>query len=350
MTHPLLATALLDSLAFFVQQCINGLTFGSLIALIALGYTMVYGIIGLINFAHGDLFMLGAFLACTLIGWFGLESASAVGTIAGIVGLLIVVPLFTAGLNWSVDRLVYKPLRNAPKLAPLVSAIGVSFIFMNIGEFWGGPADRSFPDLVSRQNLPLPARCISNSRSRILLLVVVVVPIMIGLTVLVKRSQLGRAMRATAQDPIAAQLMGIHVDRVIGATFLIGGGLAGVASVIYGLYINTIGFQMGYENGLYAFTAAVLGGIGNIPGAVLGGLVLGLIRSLGSAYVSEHWVDALIFGTLILIPRVPAKWLTRRTRPREGVRAQPCRVRRICCRASTAGTSSRWRSWCFFHG
>jgi branched-chain amino acid transport system permease protein len=291
MTHLLLATGVMEGLAFFLQQCINGLTFGALIALIALGYTMVYGIIGLINFAHGDLFMLGAFLAWTLVGWFHLETAGTMGTIAGIVGLLVIVPLFCAGLNWGVDRLVYKPLRHAPKLAPLVSAIGVSFIFMNIGEFWGGPADRSFPSLVARRNL----------LGTDLLLVIVVVPIMVGLTVLVKRSQLGRAMRATAQDPVAAQLMGIHVDRVIGATFLIGGGLGGVASVTYGLYINTIGFQMGYENGLYAFTAAVLGGIGNIPGAVLGGLVLGLIRSLGSAYVSEHWVDALIFGILILI-------------------------------------------------
>jgi branched-chain amino acid transport system permease protein len=299
MTHLLLATGVLDSAAFFLQQCINGLTFGSLIALVALGYTMVYGIIGLINFAHGDLFMLGAFLAWTLIGWFHLEGAGTIGTIAGIASLLVIVPLFCAGLNWAVDRVVYMPLRNAPKLAPLVSAIGVSFIFMNIGEFWGGPADRSFPSLVPQRNL-LGALHLEFTLKD-LLLVVVVVPIMIGLNILVKRSQLGRAMRATAQDPVAAQLMGIHADRVIGATFLIGGGLAGVASVIYGLYINTIGFQMGYENGLYAFTAAVLGGIGNISGAVLGGLVLGLIRSLGSAYVSEHWVDALIFGILIVI-------------------------------------------------
>jgi branched-chain amino acid transport system permease protein len=285
--------------AFLLQQCLNGLTFGALVALIALGYTMVYGIIGLINFAHGDLFMLGAFFAWTLVGWLDLEHAGAAATIAGIGLLLVLVPLFCAGLNWTVDRLVYKPLRNAPKLAPLVSAIGVSFIFMNLGEFWGGPADLSFPSLVSGRNL------LGNSALQLtakdLLLVAIVVPIMIALTLLVKRTRLGRAMRATAQNPVAAQLMGINVDRVIGATFLIGGGLGGVASVIYGLYINTIGFQMGYQNGLYAFTAAVLGGIGNIPGAVLGGIVIGLVRSLGSAYVSEHWADALIFGILILI-------------------------------------------------
>jgi branched-chain amino acid transport system permease protein len=298
--------AAICALAIFVthhvllaQFCLNGLTFGALIALIALGYTMVYGIIGLINFAHGDLFMLGAFLAWTLAGWLDLENAGGIGLIGGIVLLLVVVPIFCAGLNWTVDRLVYKPLRGAPKLAPLVSAIGVSFVFMNLGELWGGPADLGFPKLVPDRNLLGDAQLQITAKD--LMLVVVVVPIMIGLTLLVKRTQLGRAMRATSQNPVAARLMGINVDRVIGATFLIGGALGGVASVVYGLYINTIGFQMGYQNGLYAFTAAVLGGIGNIAGAVLGGLVIGLVRSLGSGYVGEKWSDALIFGILILI-------------------------------------------------
>jgi branched-chain amino acid transport system permease protein len=290
----------------FLQQCINGLTFGALIALIALGYTMVYGIIGLINFAHGDLFMLGSFFALTLVASLQLDGASTAATIGGILLLLVLTPLFCAGLNWSVDRVVYKPLRNAPKLAPLVSAIGVSFSFMNIGQWWGGSADRDFPDLIERRNLlaglPLPLHLNQLQFTlKDLLLLAVVAPTMIALTLLVKRTQLGRAMRATAQDPVAARLMGIPVERVIGATFLIGGGLAGIASVIYGLYINTIQFQMGYKTGLYAFTAAVLGGIGNIPGAVLGGLVIGLVRSLGIGYVGQHWVDALIFGILILI-------------------------------------------------
>lgn len=290
----------------FLQQCINGLTFGALIALIALGYTMVYGIIGLINFAHGDLFMLGSFFALTLLGLLHLEGAGPAATIGGILLILVLTPLFGAGLNWSVDRVVYKPLRNAPKLAPLVSAIGVSFSFMNIGQLWGGSADRDFPDLIPRKNLleglslPLHLNELQFTLKD-LLLVLVVVPTMIGLTILVKRSKLGRAMRATSQDPVAARLMGIPVERVIGATFLIGGGLAGIASVTYGLYINTIQFQMGYKTGLYAFTAAVLGGIGNIPGAVLGGLVIGVVRSLGIGYVSQHWVDALIFGILIVI-------------------------------------------------
>jgi branched-chain amino acid transport system permease protein len=175
----------------------------------------------------------------------------------------------------------------------------VSFIFMNIGEFWGGPADLGFPKLIPDRNLLGSSQIEITAKD--LMLLIVVVPIMIMLTFLVKRTQLGRAMRATSQNPVAARLMGINVDRVIGATFLIGGALGGVASVVYGLYINTIGFQMGYQNGLYAFTAAVLGGIGNIAGAVLGGLVIGLVRSLGSGYIGEKWSDALIFGILILI-------------------------------------------------
>jgi branched-chain amino acid transport system permease protein len=302
MPHLLLASAseTIDWQVIFLQQCLNGLSFGALIALIALGYTMVYGIIGLINFAHGDLFMLGAFLAWTIVGWLKLDEAGTLATTAGIALLLIVVPVFCAAINWSVDRLVYKPLRNAPKLAPLVSAIGVSFVFMNIGEFWGGESDRDFPNLVSTKNL-LGENSQLYFSGESLLLIAVVVPIMIGLTYLVRRTQLGRAMRATAQNATAAQLMGIPVDRVIGQTFLIGGALAGVASVIYGLYIHSVSFQMGYKNGLYAFTAAVLGGIGNIPGAVLGGLVLGMISALSRGYVSEHWADGIIFGILILI-------------------------------------------------
>jgi branched-chain amino acid transport system permease protein len=295
----LLAPLALPGRLAYLNFCWIGLMSGALIALVALGYTMVYGIIGLINFAHGDLFMLGAFLAWTIAGWLGLELAGGVTTIGGIALLLVVVPLFCACLNWTVDRLVYKPLRNAPKLAPLVSAIGVSFIFMNIGEFWGGVAPLSFPKLIPDRNLLGDSQIEITAKD--LMLVVVVVPIMIGLTLLVTKTQLGRAMRATSQNPVAARLMGINVDRVIGATFLIGGALGGVASVVYGLHINTIDYQMGYQNGLYAFTAAVLGGIGNIAGAVLGGLVIGLVRSLGSGYIGEKWSDALVFGILILI-------------------------------------------------
>jgi branched-chain amino acid transport system permease protein len=288
------------------QQTINGLTFGMLMALIALGYTMVYGIIELINFAHGDLFMLGGFVALFLVGAFGLgtpEGAAAAGTgvIVAAIGLaLLVVPVFCAGLNYQVDRLVYRPLRSAPRLAPLVSAIGVSFVFMNVGYFLGGAQDVNFPNLVPAANL-LPEHWGLTFTAKDLLVLGVTVPLMVALTVLVRFTTLGRAMRATAQNPVAARLMGVDTDRVIGATFVIGGALAGFGSVVYGLTINTLNYQMGFQNGLYAFTAAVLGGIGNIPGAVLGGLVIGLIRTLGSAYVGETWTSALVFAVLIVI-------------------------------------------------
>jgi branched-chain amino acid transport system permease protein len=286
----------------FLQQCINGLTYGSLIALIALGYTMVYGIIGLINFAHGDLFMLGTFLTLTLIGALGLdaEGASSAAVAIGLIAMLPLAAVFCGALNLGIDRIVYKPLRRAPKLAALVSAIGVSFIFQNVGQLWKGEADLSVPELFASKNL-LGENSALSITNKDLLLVLTVLPIMIGLTLLVKYTRLGKSMRAVSQNPTAAQLMGINVERVIGGTFAIGGALAGFASVIYSLYIGTIGFQIGYINGLYAFTAAVLGGIGNIPGAVLGGLVIGLVNSLSTNYIGARWAPAIIFAILILI-------------------------------------------------
>jgi branched-chain amino acid transport system permease protein len=296
----LAAAPLSDAWQTFLQYALIGLANGALFALIALGYTMVYGIIELINFAHGDVFMLGSFLALTLIGLLGLERAAGGSLWLGILLLLVVVPVFCAAVNVTIDRVVYKPLRTAPKLAALVSAIGVSFVLMNVGLLWGGAADRHFPDLVSRENLLGEDAAVSFTYKD-LMVVGVTVPIMVALTVFVRGTKLGKAMRAAAQDPVAAQLMGIDVDRVIAVTFALGGALAGAASVIYGLYINTVSYQMGFQNGLYAFTAAVLGGIGNIPGAVLGGLVIGLARSFGSGYVGERWTSALVFVILIAI-------------------------------------------------
>ena len=301
------------SVQFFFQQCLIGLTNGALIALVALGYTMVYGVIGLINFAHGDLIMLGACLALSLVAALGLSMAGPAATWMGIALLVLLCGLFCGTLNVAVDRLVYKPLRTAPKLAPLVSAIGVSFIFMNIGLFWIGSADRSFPELLPSANL-LPSDSLQFNWKD-LLVVIVVVPLMLGLSLLVRATRLGKAMRAVSQDQTAAALVGIDVDQVIASTFFIGGFLGGAASVIYGLYINTIGFQMGFQNGLYAFTAAVLGGIGSIPGAVLGGMVIGLVRALSSAYVGERWTGAIVFAILIVILVFrPEGLLGRRTR------------------------------------
>jgi branched-chain amino acid transport system permease protein len=283
----------------FLQQVLNGLTTGTLFALIAIGYTMVYGIIELINFAHGDLFMLGSFLALTLVAQLGLVQAGPAGAVLGLVLVFVLTMLFCAALNVAQDRVVYKPLRGAPKLTPLVSAIGVSFVFMGIGQVWKGVSPLNFPDLIPNKNLLSGDGLRFTAKDLTVLLITL--PLMAGLTVFVKRTRLGKAMRATAQNPTAARLMGIDVDFVISATFAIGGLLAGAASVIYGLTINTVTFQMGYQNGLYAFTAAVLGGIGNLPGAMLGGLIIGLVRSLGSQYVGEQWTSALVFGILIVL-------------------------------------------------
>jgi branched-chain amino acid transport system permease protein len=295
-----------------LQQLIVGLTNGMVFALVALGYTMVYGILELINFAHGDLFMLAAFFSLTLVGLFGLASAGPVGVTVGLVAIVLASAIFSALLNYSVDRWVYRPLRHAPRLAPLVSAIGVSFIFMNLGLFWGAvpmdvfgggaaaAAPKSYPALISNRNLLGEASALRVTAKDVVVVVSSLVA-MGALYAFVKYSRLGKAMRATAQNPAAARLMGIDVDRVIGVTFLIGGALAGFAAVIYGLYINTVHYQMGYQNGLYAFTAAVLGGIGNIPGAVLGGLVMGIVRALADQYVGAQWQPAILFGILIVI-------------------------------------------------
>ncbi|HVX11716.1 MAG TPA: branched-chain amino acid ABC transporter permease [Pirellulales bacterium] len=282
-----------------LEHVLIGLANGSLFALIALGYTMVYGIVELINFAHGDVFMLGSALALALVTSMGLGDASQLAQGWGIVLLLATVPAFCAGLNLAIYLVVYRPLRSAPRLAGLVSAIGTSFVLMNLGLFWLGAADVGFPDLLPRQNLVGGDRVQFTCKD--LLVIAVTLPTMCGLSALVKFTRLGKAMRATAQDPLAAQLVGVPVERVVGITFAIGGCLAGVASVVYSLYVNTVSYQMGFQNGLYAFTAAVLGGIGNLPGAMVGGLLIGLVRSLGSAYLGERWTSAAVFAILILV-------------------------------------------------
>ncbi len=295
----------------FIQQLITGLSNGMIIALIAIGYTMVYGIIELINFAHGDVFMLGAFFALTLIGVLGIENWGPAGQVAGVAAMLIGSALFCGSLNWSLDRLAYRSLRKSSKLSLLVCAIGCSFICMNLGLFWGGmpmdvfaggnaaAAPKDFPALIPQVNL------LGKGFLRItpadVLVFAVTIPLMIGLTIMVKRTRLGRAMRAVAQDPTAASLMGIPVDRVISSTFFIGGALGGFASVIYALYNNTIGFQMGTRAGMDAFTAAVLGGIGSLPGAVLGGLTIGCVRAMSDQYIELRWTNTIVFCILVLI-------------------------------------------------
>jgi branched-chain amino acid transport system permease protein len=290
-----------------VQQSINGTSNGLIISLVALGYTMVYGIIELINFAHGDLVMLGCFMCLTLIGVFHLQAHH----LWGIVALLVLVPLFCAAVNVLVDRCAYRPLRQAPKLTALVSAIGVSFVFVNLGLFWGGmhlavfdgghaaAAPKSVPDLLSPDSLLRDDSPLIITAKDILV-ATVTVPLMLALSAFIGGTKLGVAMRASAQNPVAARLMGIDVDRVITATFAIGGALGGVAAVISALCNNTIHFQMGYRLGLDAFTAAVLGGIGNLPGAMLGGLLIGMVRSFSDGFLTTGWSNVMVFSVLIL--------------------------------------------------
>jgi len=301
--HPLLADA--SGNVLFWELFLNGLVMGALFALIALGYSLVYGIIELVNFAHGDLFMLGSALTYSLTAL----AVSSLGAITPggmsfviILGLLLVVPLFCGIVNIIIDRAVYRPLRQAPRLVPLVSALGVSFVLVNIGQLWIGTSPLS---LENKAQLVTDATAVEAGgvalKWKDAVVLLTVAPVMIGLTWLVKFTRLGKAMRATAQNLVAAKLMGISVERVIASTFFIGGYLAGLAAVVYTLKIGRIEYQMGFQNGLYAFTAAVVGGIGNIPGAVLGGLLIGFIYSFGGGYSQGNWIDALIFGVLIVL-------------------------------------------------
>ncbi len=302
--------------ALLVQQLLIGLVNGAIIAIIALGYTMVYGIIELINFAHGDLYMLGAFASLTIIGAFGItDSASFLGSLPAILVALIISSALCAALNILTEKYAYRPLRNAPRLAPLISAIGVSFIFQNLGLFWGGlksfipvmgvnaAAPKSFPDLLPRVDI-LKAIGIESSiqfTTKDLIVLVTALVLMVGLHVFVQFTSWGKAMRATAQNRDAARMMGINVEGIIILTFLIGGCLAGAAGLLVGLYNNTIVFTMGFTAGLRAFTAAVLGGIGNIIGAMLGGVLIGLLSALSDQYFSSRWTNAWVFAVLVII-------------------------------------------------
>lgn len=308
------------------QILVIGLANGMVIALIALGYTMVYGIIELINFAHGDLLMLGCFCALTGVAMAGLpvEPGSAQAWVV-IGALLIIVPAFCATLNGVVERVVYRPIRRGPKLTALVSAIGVSFIFVNLGLFWSGLPQwlppgvlgafgidpvpfgtsaagfKSFPALLPPGNL-LPAGSSIMIGAAEVLVFAVTLPLLAGLSWMIQRTRLGRSMRATAQDPIAARLMGIDVDRVIGHTFIIGGALAGVGAVLFCLRGDAIHFQFtGFRAGMDAFTAAVLGGIGSLPGAVIGALCIGLVRAANDILGAGEWTNAAVFAVLILL-------------------------------------------------
>jgi len=283
------------------NNLVDGLSNGAIWALVALGYTLVYGIIELINFAHGEIFMLGAFVSFALWGELGLHPDTAtVSLILGLLVSLIVAMLVSGSLNVMIERVGYRPLRGAPKLAPLITAVGFSFILQNVGILWLGASQRAVPDLIHSQRELFSVFGLSVSRGD-LLAVAVTIPLVLLLTSFVAQSRLGKAMRATAQDPEAAKLMGINVDTTISLTFLLGGLLAGAAGLINTLYQTSVWYFQGFTAGLIAFTAAVMGGIGNLRGAVLGGLIIGCIQQVSDNRIGNEWTPAVIFAYLVLI-------------------------------------------------
>ena len=285
---------------YFLQQLINGVTLGAIYGLIAIGYTMVYGIIGMINFAHGEIYMIGAFISLT-----GFLLMSALGITSVPLALLLVLLIamaFTALYGWTIERIAYRPLRGSFKLAPLISAIGMSILLQNFVQLAQGARVKPLPPMI-RGSIELTSGSDYHITVSLLQVIIVMLTIvlMAGFTWIIARTPLGRAQRATEQDMTMAALLGINVDRVISTTFVMGAVLAAVAGLMVTLYYGVIDFYIGFIAGIKAFTAAVLGGIGSLPGAILGGLLIGLIESLWSAYFSIEYKDVATFSILVMV-------------------------------------------------
>lgn len=288
-------------MAYFLQQLINGLTLGLIYGLIAIGYTMVYGIIGMINFAHGEIYMIGAFvavLALTLLGTLG-----GVSVPLALVIVLLAAMAITAAYGWTLERVAYRPLRGSPRLAPLISAIGASIFLQNYVQMTQGARVKPVTNLIEGSvNVYEQGGFVVHLTYMQMLIWAVTLVLMVALALLIGRTGLGRAQRACEQDPLMARLLGIDVNRTISLTFVFGAVLAAVAGVLVTLYYGVVDFFIGFIAGVKAFTAAVLGGIGSIPGAILGGLILGLIETFWSAYsTSAEYKDVAAFAILILV-------------------------------------------------
>jgi len=285
---------------YFVQQLINGLTLGSIYGLIAIGYTMVYGIIGMVNFAHGDVFMLSAFIALILF----LLLTQVLGIAAIGLALLIVLVLgmaLTSLWNWTIERLAYKPLRGSFRLAPLISAIGMSIFLSNFVQLIQGPRNKTLDPLLTNViTIPIGQGSVTLAEKQ-LLIMVVTAALLFALWYVVQKTPLGRAQRACEQDRKMASLLGVDVDRTISLTFIMGAALASVAGLLWMTYYGVVSFNEGFVPGVKAFTAAVLGGIGSLPGAVIGGLLIGLIETFWSAYFSLDYKDVAAFSILAVV-------------------------------------------------
>jgi branched-chain amino acid transport system permease protein len=287
----------------FIQQLINGLVLGSMYALVALGYTMVYGIINLINFAHGEVLMVGALTSWMVITW--LADTGAPGWLLLLFSLVCAIVVCCA-LNFTIEKVAYRPLRNAPRLAPLITAMGVSLLLQTLAMIVWKPNPKSYPPMFPLEPIDLGGPVISVVQILILGTTAVVLAALLWL---VNRTKLGRAMRATAENPRVAALMGVKPDMVISATFIIGAALAALAGVMWAANYGTVQHSMGFLPGLKAFTAAVLGGIGNLGGAMVGGILLGLVEAIGAGYLGQltggvlgsHYADIFAFAALILV-------------------------------------------------
>lgn len=293
----------------FFQQLEIGITLGAMYALVALGYTMVYGIVELINFAHGDIFMWATVIMLVIVNTFAITAVPGnIFALIGLLLLLLVVGMIVSGsLNFGLDFFIYRRLRKAPRLAPLIAAVGASFILETIIQVRYSTNSTAFPIIFPNSGVNIGSVRIAWLD---VFIVVAAVLLMVGLDRFIRGTKMGRSMRATAQDPEAAALMGVKVNRTIGLTFLIGGALAGAAALFYNLYVGQVWYYTGFQLGLIAFTAAVLGGIGNIYGAVLGGFLIGIIEALATQYIpnilnpnwgTSQWPLAVVFGILVLI-------------------------------------------------
>jgi branched-chain amino acid transport system permease protein len=291
--------------ADFIEVSLIGLTTGCLYALIALGYTLVYGILELINFAHGDVFMLGGMISATFVASvFGLSGDNrGVGTWLLVIVVLLIAMAACGVINATIEFVAYRPLRSAPRLAPLITAIGVSFILQDIGLAWKGPNFVGVPAVFPRSDV-FSIRGVDYEWNK-LIVVLITVPVLLVLVWLIQHTKQGKAMRATAQDMDAAAMMGINVNRTVSFTFVIAGALAGAAGLLYALYVTNIRFDQGFQLGLIAFTAAVFGGIGNLPGAVLGAILIGFIQAWNEGLAwhapGSDWTQSIVFAILILI-------------------------------------------------
>ena len=287
----------------FLQQIINGLVQGSVYALVALGYTMVYGILGLINFAHGEIVMIGAMVALAAIQV--LLAAAFSPVLVLVLSVMLAVAVCMA-LGYGIERIAYRPLRHAPRLAPLITAIGVSIVLQHLAMIIWGREYHSFPQLLPNSSHHIGGAIITEVQ---IIIVITAIMVMLGLMLLVHHTRLGRAMRAVAENPTAASLMGVNTNKVISTTFMLGSALAAIAGIMVSANYGVVHYYMGFMLGLKAFTAAVLGGIGNLRGAMLGGVLLGLIESLGAGYIGtltggilgSHYQDALAFFVLIAV-------------------------------------------------